>query len=282
MRKTIETSFSVTVCVLATLLLACSPGYANPITPSSENPDAGYPPPDKAPFIQSTAVTRVKATQLSPSDLTNSIPANRKRSAKTRSRSDSAPDTAIDEADRSVPDIPWEAIEHALKRESLPRSGHSEPEIELSAEYQQLIVDSLPDFALDSSSLTATQNLAILDFLRVQSASLSTEIAVYTSDIAVSDDAIAMAANGNLEIDESEPVVEVSTIGEKRPSLLKKLLLWGLGLLVLYTALDAIIAKLLRRGNSKSGEPVSRSDVKPSRTRRRRSFRRPRVSTRTS
>ena len=282
MRKAIETSFSVTVCVLATLLFGCSPGHANPITPSSENPSAGYPSTGKDPFIQSTAVTRAKSARLSPSDLTSSVPSGQKRNAKTRRRSGSTRDTAIGQENGVVPDIPWEAIENELKRQSLPNSRHSEPEIELSSEYQQLIVDSLPDFALDSSSLAATQNLAILDFLRVQSASLSTEIAIYTSDIAAADDAIAMAANGNLEVEESGADSDITTIGEKRPSLLKKLLLWGLGLLVLYTALDAIFARLVRRGSSKSGEQVSRSDVKVRRTRRRRSFRRPRVSPKTS
>ncbi|TQV82096.1 hypothetical protein [Denitrobaculum tricleocarpae] len=173
-------------------------------------------------------------------------------------------------------------IEAALKRQNRPSVQNREPEVVIGGEYQQLIINAVPDLGLDIVNMPGPTSIPILDFVRTQSAELSSEIAIYTSDLAVPDHSIKMASNGNLDSDHAPPEPNLIGTTDERPFKLKTIFFWGLGLLVLYTLLDAVFAKLRQRDPTQPPEPGSGDEPKMKRRRRRRTFGRSRSRPKTT
>lgn len=266
-------------CGIAALPFVCLPVSAEPITSDWIDQAAPYTKPALSAGPRQREPSAEEAAKIDPQDLVTTGPRKKEKNGRAaaviRKTSSSKPD-----GDESEPEIPWELIELALQQQNQAKSSHRESEITISREYQQLVIDSLPDFALDIAYAQPTGSIPVLDFLRAQTSSLSVEIATFTSDIAIQDDTIAMASNGNLDSDDTVGEARPHKEGTKLPSLLKQLFFWGLGLLVFYTFVEAVFTKLLRRdeqglanaqrgGDGQAGRPTRRRRF--GRTRRRHS-----------
>jgi hypothetical protein len=179
---------------------------------------------------------------------------------------------------RAIPQIPWEAIELEIRRNNAVSPARKEPDIVLDSAYRQLVLETLPEFPLDITFLETPTNIPMLDLLRTQSTSLTLKILPYANALSSEAPEIAMASNGNLgspedDITRPDLIENVS----KLPFQLKNLLYWGLGLLVLYSILEALFSRLRRQRNHERPDndvAVERAPALP--RRRRRSFRRSR------
>ncbi len=271
----------IATCGTAALSLACFAANADPITSQWLSQDlhladsqSGSASAQAEKADGQTALE--KTVRIDPTDLVTSAPPKKSRAKKSISFGRQAASPASAEEAGEVPEIPWEMIELSLLRQNQTSSARVEPDIVVGGEYQQLIIDSLPDLALDIVYLQGIDDIPILNFLRTQSDSVAIEIATFTSDLADPDQSFAMASNGNLESDEAVSDSGLAGDGVKPPSLLKKLFFWGLGLLVLYTVLETVFSRLKRQGQG----PVdarSRGEPKAERPRRRRTFGRSRT-----
>ncbi len=250
-RTAVRRRLIIATCGIAALTFVCLPAQAEPITstwlepPPAASKKTDSPADSKKP--QKGEKEPAEAAKVEPEDLVSTGPRKEERDDRPVTLIRKAPGAKPEDAATEVPEIPWELIELALQQQNQAPSAYRESEIIVSREYHQLIIDSLPDFALDIAYAQPAADIPILDFLRTQTSALSVEIATYTSDFAVQDDAIAMASNGNLDSDDEFGGEQQQKEGTKLPSLLKKLFFWGLGLLVLYTVMEALISKLVRR-----------------------------------
>lgn len=277
MRIALRGSFSSVFSGLAAILCACSLVHASPITQNAPNQGTTASGARLAPSSVQTDGTGIQTTRIKPTDLTTSAPVKSQKNKKTGSKPGPIKSENLGSTSRDIPEIPWEMIEQALKRQNLPSAAHQEPKVVIGGDYQQLIINALPDFGLEVANLPDPRSIPILDFVKTQSDALSANIAVYTSDLTQPDHNIEMASNGNLDSDHAPAEPGVLGTTEDRPLKLKNLFFWGLGLLLLYTLLDAIFAKLRRQDTSQSRDADSGDDRKARRPRRRRSFSRSRA-----
>lgn len=287
MRVAIGRNVSAAVSGCLAVLVACSLAYANPITASPQSQRTTAAAPSFAPSASRSVASPGGKARITPSDLVTSAPVKTKQSRTQSSSEINSDRKSRTAASQTAPEIPWDAIEAALRQKNRPRVPQHEPKVKISKEYQQLIINAAPDLGLEIANFSGPQSIPILDFLRTQSAELSSEIAVYTSDISTSGHNVKMASNGNLDSDSLESgsydtrpnLIETS---DKRPFKLKDIFLWGLGLLVLYTLLDAVFAKL-RGPDPESARETSTGDRKKGkRRRRRRTFQRSRTRHKTT
>lgn len=278
MRIALKGSYSTAITGFTGILLACSIAHASPITQNTQNNQgttvSGA---SLAPSFVQTGKTTKPTARIKPADLTTSTPVQSRDNSKTKPKTGPRKPGNLNSNAQNIPEIPWETIEQALKRQNLPSSTLHEPKVVVGGEYQQLITDALPDFGLEVVNLQGPQDIPILDFIKTQSTALSTEIAVYTSDLAQPEHNIAMASNGNLDTGDETAGPNVLGSTENRPFKLKTLLFWGVGLLVLYTLLDAIFAKLRRQDPTQPRGADLGDDSKARRPRRRRTFSRSRA-----
>lgn len=249
----------IATCGLAALPFVCLSVSAEPITSDWIDQAPQFSKQTQSENSGKTEKTPAQAAKLEPEDLVSAGPRKKEKDARSINVIRKTSSAKQDEAAEDVPEIPWELIELALQQQNQTRSTHREAEIAISQEYHQLIIDSLPDFALDIAYSQPVDSIPILDFLRAQTSAISVEIATFTSDIAIQDDPIAMASNGNLGSDDDIGEPTQKKEGTKLPSILKKLFFWGLGLLVLYTVVEALFTKVLRRDFQGPGD-ASRGD----------------------
>ena len=273
MRTAVRKRPIIAICVIAALSLGSSIANADPITSHWINQTAPLSKPEQPGVSQQPGNRDATVAKVDPADLVVGIQRKQRKNKLPTSAPRVTSATGQDEtAQDEVPEIPWEMIELALQRQNQASGARSESDIVVGGDYQQLIINSLPDFALELAYTQTTDNIPILDFLRTQTAALSGEIATYTSDISLSDETIAMASNGNLDLEENADDTGFTKEGTKFPSLLKKLFYWGLGLLVLYTLLEAVFSKLRRQGQQGTAGAPRGEDIKADRPRRRRTF----------
>ncbi len=277
MRTALKGNYSATLSGFAVILFAYSLAQASPITQNTQTQGTTAAATSLAPTAVQRGKTRNPVVRIKPADLITSAPVKSAKAHKTSPKPTPENSSNLRSNSQEIPEIPWETIEHALKRQNLPSSAMREPRVVVGGDYQQLITNALPDFGLEVVNLQGPQDIPILDFLKTQSATLSTEIAIYTSDLAQPEHNIAMASNGNLDTGEEIAGSDVLGSSEDRPFKLKTLFFWGLGLLVLYTLLDAIFAKLRRQDPAQPRDVEQESRSKVRRPRRRRSFGRSRA-----
>lgn len=274
MRIAMGRNISAAVSGCLAVLFACALANANPITASPQSQRTTAAEPSFTPSEGRTVDSTSRTARITPADLITSAPVTTTQPRKQSSSESDTERKSRAAASQAAPEIPWDAIEAALRQQNRPTVPRHEPKVKISKEYQQLIINAAPDLGLEIANFSGPQNIPILDFLRTQSAELSSEIAVYTSAISTSDHSVKMASNGNLDSDsldsgnfDSRP--NLFEAPDKRPFKLKDIFLWGLGLLVLYTLLDAIFAKL-RGPDPESGREAAAGERKKGRRRRRR------------
>lgn len=250
MRRLIIATCGIAAAPFACLSLSAEPitsDWLDQVTPFAEAKQPETSKQNDPAAAEAKNADPAEAAKVDPEDLVSTGPRKKQNDDRKFANIRKTSSENQDDAAEDVPEIPWELIELALREQNQVSSPHREAEVTISRDHHQLIIDSLPDFALDIAYSQPTNNIPILDFLREQTSALSVEIATFTSDIAIQDDSIAMASNGNLDSDETVGETRPHKEGTKLPSLLKKLFFWGLGLLVLYTVVEALFTKLLRR-----------------------------------
>ena len=186
MRSAVRKRPIIAICVIAALSLGCSIANADPITSHWINQTAPLPKPEQPGASQQPGNRDAAAAKVDPADLVAGVRRKQRENTLPTSAPRVTSATGQDEtAQDQVPEIPWEMIELALQRQNQASGARSESDIVVGGDYQQLIINSLPDFALELAYTQTTDNIPILDFLRTQTAALSGEIATYTSDISL-------------------------------------------------------------------------------------------------